>query len=153
MRSASFAFSNGTMGEATKRFDHLHTNLRSSYKSVHSFIVLQTIISASFIFSLCLNVSNNPPAFSPIHTSGIQGNKLHSPFETINFVQYFTHSKYLFHWLNVQARKRHKYAVCMYSHLQQESWTLRCLKLRPLDYHDTLASEANPRPIRKYTTI
>jgi len=40
----------------------------------------------------------------------------------------------------------------MYSHLQQESWTLRYLKLRPLDYHDTLASEANPRSIRKYTT-
>jgi len=59
MRSASFAFSNGTMGEATKPFDRLHTNLRSSYKSVHSFIVLQTIISASFIFSFGLKVSND----------------------------------------------------------------------------------------------
>jgi len=59
MRSASFAFSNGTTGEAMKPFDRLHINLRSSYKSAHSFIVLQIIISGSFIFSFGLKVSNN----------------------------------------------------------------------------------------------
>jgi hypothetical protein len=96
MRSAFFAFSNGTTGEATKPFDHLHTNLRSSYKSVQTLFQHHLYLDLIWKFQITLQHSQ-----SLIHTSGIQTNQLQSPFQTIIFMQYCTHSTYLYHWLYV----------------------------------------------------
>jgi len=37
----------------------------------------------------------------------------------------------------------------MYSHLQQESWTLRYLKVRPLDYYDMFSQWSEPTSHKK----